>query len=542
MKKTLKIFGIISAVLGFIFTALTVVSLILTIVNFKNTSDVLVVFSLLIPEIIALPFAILEFKDGIELINVSRKDRVDKIIRPIAQLSVSILGSITAAALSTFILLIINAISSSGNFNFKDNIQTIIGVLIILVGFLLTNVFKTNAPLPLSIISIIYGVIGFAYAIMNNYVAGSSIIDTVSNVVNLVILFMVFVFAILFIVYYAKHKTEMDIEYDKELDYDIIKKYKNDVAKVKVYQVRYGEGGKTTKALLLIGCILYALFVVIAFIQDIVKIYGTSFDFSSFSLSSIGSIGDSLGMLLIIPTIPYVIVVIYSVIRNNSTLYSYLIAFLSRFIYFAVVTISPFISLITANKTKMIFLAVIAGVLYIGSLVLAMLAKNHYQKMHDGLKKGDSFLSLGENASKCAIYYCIISGIYTLPYILGNILNGKAPSISVFIFLISCVLITIAIARNPKHNMEESFVTFHSLKAAMASEEIKANATATEAATLSSGTEEVKPAIETSSNDSSEDKAEEDKKKKIAQIIKIVMLVIGIIILAVVFLPRFFKK
>ena len=83
--------------------------------------------------------------------------------------------------------------------------------------------------------------------------------------------------------YYAKHKTEMDIEYDKELDYDIIKKYKNDVAKVKVYQVRYGEGGKTTKALLLIGCILYALFVVVASIQDIIKIYGTSFDFSSFS-------------------------------------------------------------------------------------------------------------------------------------------------------------------------------------------------------------------------------------------------------------------
>lgn len=542
MKKTLKIFGIISAVLGFVFTALTVVSLILTIVNFKNTSDTLAVFTLLIPEIIALPFAILEFKDGIELINVSKKNRVDKLIRPIAQLSVSVLGSITAAALSAFALLIVDAISSSGSFNFKDNILTIIGVLIILVGFMLTNVFKTNAPLPLSIVSIIYGVVGFVYAIMNNYVVGSSIINTIGNVVNLVILLVVFIFAILFIIYYAKHKTEIDIEYDKELDYDIIKKYKNDIAKVKVYQVRYGEGGKTTKALLLIGCILYALFVVVASIQDIIKIYGTSFDFSSFSPTSIGSLGDSLGLLLIVPTIPYVIIVIYSVIRNNSTLYSYLIAFLSRFIYFAFITISPFVALITGNISKMIFLSVIAGVLYIGALVLAMIAKNHFQKMHDGLKKGDSFLSVGENASKSAIYFCIISGIFTLPYILSNILNGKAPSISVFIFLISCVLITIAIARNPKHNMEESFVTFHSLKATMASEEIKANTTVTEAATLSSGTEEVKPAIETSSNDPNEDKAEEEKKKKIAQIIKIIILVVGIIILAVIFLPRFLKK
>ena len=526
MKKTLKICGIVAAVLGFIFTALTIVSLVLTILECNNTSDVFQMITKIIPQIIAIPFAALEFKDGIDLIKIAKQDKVDKLIRPIAQLSVSVLGSITAGALSAFALLIYSSIDSLGSINFGENIQVFIGLFIILIGFLLTNIFKTNAYLPLSIAALSYGVIGMAYAFINNYIESTSIVETIANVINLIILLLVLVFSILFIIYYAKHKAELDREYDRELDYDVIKKYKNDIAKIKVYQVRYGKGGKITKALLLLGCIFFAMFSVTALVEGFVALNKTEFNFANFSVGSAGSIIDTLNLYSIAIVIPYLIVVIYSLIRNNSTLYSYLVAFISRCVYFLMLAISMITSFIGNNTMYLIIQSITSGVLFVASMIIGLFAKNYYQKMADGLKKGDSFLSVSEYASKSAILYCVFSGIFTLPYILGCILKGRAPSISVFFFLASIVLLTIGIVRNKKHNMEESFVTFHNLKVVPTNEE----STNLETSECKESTDN-KPNENENANDS-------NKKSKVIKIIKFAVILIVVVVAIILMLTR----
>lgn len=459
MKKVLNIFSIIIAIVGFIFVGLNIYMLVFGVI--KGLNDSISLFLVILPNLVAIPFVLMELKDGVSLIRTAVKGETHKLIKPNAQLSISILGSITAGVLSSLVLIIYKAIEDGTPFTLLSDPKTTIGIFILILGLGVTAIFKSNAYLPLCIVSIAYAIVGFVYAYMIGYVESADILEVIANSINLVLLLLVVIFSIMSIIFYVTHKEELQNKYDEELEYDVVKEYKNGKAKIRVYQERPAEGSRLTKIFLIIGCLLFLVFIGLALFNSITSDYFEQIDFFTNSFGALSSLFRIASLLSLATMLPLVIIVVIGLIRNNSSFYFYLIAFVSYSRYFFLLYLSAMIEVMTNNSGHTITNLILISVPFIIALIFGAIGKNCATKCHDALKKGDSFRSTSAFNGKATIFYLIFSILITLLYVIFCITACHNIDISIFPFMIAITLITIGVVRSRKHNLEESFYVIY---------------------------------------------------------------------------------
>lgn len=473
MRKSLKVFNIIVSIVAIIAVTFTVISLFTQLINvIQNIKGPVeptgIIFNLL-PAIIAIPFAIAEFKNGISILKLTKEDNVVDSLKPVLGLVNSIIGVLLAPILSNVAWLIYDAVTKKTSFDIATIIPLIFGLFMLIMSAIMTRFLKKNAYGGLAIFGLIYVILGFIFIPFTSMLKTTNGLEIGGEICNLVVMILIFVYAIIAICFYNKFKDDIDKYQVTNSDYEVLKELPNNKERIKVYQVRGAKDSKKTSALLYLGLSFYLTFIVLAIVYFFTNPF--TINFANLQLSDLFTSFELVGQLSLVFSIPYVIILFVAIKNKNSSYYINILLLMSQISYFAVCGMSVYFSNVSklVNSTTAIdpnvppFLKYILGlgpvILMIASLIPLFIARQHFDKVKDSLNNGETFLSCHYHNKAYVICYFISNLLMVTFYLWCKSVDNGVFNYSIIPYFLFLLFFLIAICNYKKNNLEESFIT-----------------------------------------------------------------------------------
>ncbi len=459
-NKLRKITLIIIALLAIVASMLSIVSMGLTILEFvKNFGFDSLTSSIdsLLTYGIDLLFAFFEISFGFKLIKVVREDDHFETYKMTS-------GIITATVLPLFAILIVDAIFA---FVFQNPIGNV-NILFLVLFFLVMIISSFIRPVVLrrkllaldliilssSLLSLIMVIMSFN---MDSIVSEVSTIDSISNVINCVMLSVLVLFSLSSFIYFMRNPDAcLDEERENE-DVDIIETH-DTYEKVKLYSYRGVDNVKTKIAFVISILISFlgVLFSILFFVENGYHLQFTDKINSLVQLfkgNIVGGLSDTFYFLIEI-TIPllaflYSTNYLFGVIAKNAQ-YKIMVIYMMQLgsLFLTVVFFVRLIEIVTSftnysfsfEKLSIADIGLLA-VFLINSFI-SKIFKHTVSDVYNGIKNGDSFHEHAGKITKMNIIYGLISTVATALCIYEMYLNNGNISYSYFI-LISMFLLGI---------------------------------------------------------------------------------------------------